>query len=309
MTYNDTPRKIPFQTSAAKRGKAVFVNLKTRLSLPGVTELLSPCTAHLDQTQYRRMLTAWQTMREYQVFGFVQSGRVVGLLSIKLEEQGVGRILAISILPALQLRGFGRRLLVESFCTLKLQELHAQAREDMAGFYTSLRFQLGEPAALPSGIRVYPGVLTRQALYSAYTHEYSAGAVLFTQRKGKRLFALVTELSGNTGLPKGHVEEGENEEEAALREIYEETGLKAQMVPGFGGEIVYPQGRGMLKHFTYFLAWFSPEQEMQSGPDVEAILLPYEEAMRKLSFSDVRLILRQAELFLTQNEEVPTFLQ
>lgn len=309
MSNFDQPRRIPFQAPAAKRGKAVFVNLKTRLSLPGVRELLMPCTSHLDQTQFKRMLTAWQTMGEYQVFGFVQSGRVVGLLAIKEEDRRVGRILAISILPALQRRGFGRRLLVEAFCTMKLEELHAQAREDMAGFFASLRFLLGEPVPTVSGTRIYPCVLTRDALYAAYAHEYSAGAVLFTQRRGRRLFALVTELSGNTGLPKGHVEEGENEQQAALREIYEETGLSAQIVPGFGGEIVYPQGRGMLKHFTYFLAWFAPEQEVQSGPDVEAILLPYEEAMRKLSFSDVRLILRQAEQFLTQNEDLQFTLQ
>lgn len=54
----------------------------------------------------------------------------------------------------------------------------------------------------------------------------------------------------------------------------------------------------MLKHFTYYLAYFDGREEPVSGPDVIAHLLPYDQALRKLSFADVRAVLRNAEEYL-----------
>lgn len=47
--------------------------------------------------------------------------------------------------------------------------------------------------------------------------EYSAGGVLYTVYHGKRLYVVVTELDGHTGLPKGHMEKGETARMTALR--------------------------------------------------------------------------------------------
>ena len=62
-------------------------------------------------------------------------------------------------------------------------------------------------------------------------HEKSCGAVLFTTEKGIKKFLLVE--SNYFGFPKGHVEENETEQETALREIKEETGVDATIIPGF----------------------------------------------------------------------------
>ena len=300
---NELKPDAPFQHSlplAASPGRtrAVFVNLKHKLHLPGVQDLLTPCTQHLTASQYKRMLAAWQSLPHYQVFGFLKHSEVVGLLALELSAQDTARILALAISARHQGRGLGRRLVVESFCSLNLEVLTARTLADGLGFYQRLHFVAHPPSTNTKGHQVYTLSLTRQALYAAYNHEYSAGAVLFTQRMGERLYVLVTELSGNTGLPKGHVEAGETQEQTALREIFEETGLHATLLPGFGGEIVYPQGRGMLKHFTYYLASFDASQQLVSGPDVQAHLLPFEQALGKLSFVDVRTILKQAEAYL-----------
>lgn len=286
---------------SAHRSRPMFVNLKSRLHLPGVNELLEPCTQHLTASQYKRMLTAWQSMERYHVFGFVLHGRVIGMLSLEESAPGACRLLTIAVQPNQQGRGLGRRLVVESFCSLNLKELIAKSLDEGLGFYQKLNFKVQAAERNGNGREVHTCLLDRPSLHSSYAHEYSAGAVLFTQKDEQRLYVLVTELSGNTGLPKGHVEEGESEEETALREIHEETGLKARLLPGFGGEIVYPQGRGMLKHFTYFLATYDADDEPQSGTDVTALALPYEQALRKLSFADVRTILRKAETFLNDN--------
>ena len=280
------------------RSRPMFVNLKNRLHLPGITELLAPCTQHLTSSQYKRMMSAWQSMDQFAVYGFVQYSKVIGIISIELDGEGSARMLSIAVQPNQQRWGLGRRLVVESFCSLNLDSLTAKTLEDNLVFYKKLNFLVGHPQSQSKGYEVYSCILTRQAMYQAYAHEYSAGAVLYREKNGAREYVLVTELSGNTGLPKGHLEAGETEEVTALREIYEETGITATLVPGFDGQIVYPQGRGMLKHFTYFLAVFDGSQEPESGVDVIAHLLPYAQALRKLSFADVRSILKKAEEFL-----------
>lgn len=291
-------RRPEMESMNVRKPRAMFVNLKNRMHLPGVNQLIAPCTSHLTASQLKRMLSAWQLMDRYHVFGLIQDGRVIGVVSIEEKIPGEGRILLIAVLPQQQRRGLGRRMVLESFCTLGLQQLSAETLPDMAVFYRKLRFTVGTLRISASGAAIYLCSLSRKELYDAYQHEYSAGAVLFCQGDEERLYVLVTELSGNTGLPKGHVEMGETNEQTTLREIFEETGIKAVIVPGFSGEIVYPQGKGMLKHFAYFLASFQKDQEIRSGPDVTAHILPYEQALRKLSFADVRSILREAELFL-----------
>lgn len=55
-------------------------------------------------------------------------------------------------------------------------------------------------------------------------HEESAGGVVFIDDK---VVILQRRSNSNWILPKGHVEEGETEIEAAVREVYEETHLNA----------------------------------------------------------------------------------
>jgi len=291
-------------TARAQQAKSrpMFVNLKNRLHLPGVNELLAPCTAHLTPAQYKRMLGAWQQMPRYHVYGFVQYGRAIALVAMEEKVTGAARVLALSVLPQHRGRGLGRRMVIESFCTMDLATLSADTLAEMTGFYEKVLFEIGPPREGSSGLWVYPCLLRRETLHAAYQHEYSAGAVLYGETREGRVYVLVTELSGNTGLPKGHVEAGETQEQTALREIREETGLHADILPGFGGEIVYPQGKGMLKHFTYFLATFTGDQQPVSGSDVVVHVLPYDQALRKLSFADVRGILRDAEIFLNMGQ-------
>ena len=285
-------------TRAEQRPKTVFMSLKNKLEMPGVSGLLAPCTRHLDQSQYARMLSGWRSMGQYHVYGFVRMGTVVAIMAVEEQKMGRGRLLVHSVDPRFRLRGMGRRLMVETFCSLKLESLTVDTVEEALGFYRQNLFEVVSSRDSGQGILLHSCILTKQALYAGYAHEYSSGAVLYCEKDGQRLYAVVTELSGNTGLPKGHVEAGESNEEAALREIYEETGIRAEIVPGFEGELVYPQGRGMLKHFYYFLARFDSSQRFYTGDVVAAELLPYDQAMKKLSFMDVRQLLRRAEVFL-----------
>jgi 8-oxo-dGTP pyrophosphatase MutT (NUDIX family) len=56
--------------------------------------------------------------------------------------------------------------------------------------------------------------------------EISAGGVVFRRGEGgETRFLLIRDSYRNWGLPKGHVEAGEEAPEAAVREVAEETGL------------------------------------------------------------------------------------
>ncbi len=64
-------------------------------------------------------------------------------------------------------------------------------------------------------------------------HEYSAGAFIY-RKTGSGMLLLVLRRKGSAyDLPKGHIEKGESAEEAAVREIKEETGIDAELMPYF----------------------------------------------------------------------------
>jgi 8-oxo-dGTP pyrophosphatase MutT (NUDIX family) len=62
-------------------------------------------------------------------------------------------------------------------------------------------------------------------------NEHSAGGAVISVRDGAAYVAMIA-TRGRTrwGLPKGAVSDGETSEQAALREVLEETGLQAEIV-------------------------------------------------------------------------------
>lgn len=58
------------------------------------------------------------------------------------------------------------------------------------------------------------------------TKSTSAGGVVVNNKTGK--ICVVSQAGLSWSLPKGHIESGETEEAAAIREIYEESGIKQE---------------------------------------------------------------------------------
>ena len=87
--------------------------------------------------------------------------------------------------------------------------------------------------------------------------ETSSGAFIFHHSKGKLSFLLLQRKNSSWDLPKGHVERGETLEETAMREIFEETGLKPKIVSGFSVSTSYKfkrEGKPIDKRVIFFLA-------------------------------------------------------
>lgn len=133
--------------------------------------------------------------------------------------------------------------------------------------------------------------------------ERSAGFVVFTERDdGTRLYLLLHYPSGHWDFPKGHVERGESEVRAALRELKEETGLSdVEVLFGFRKEISYfytEKGERVLKSVVYYLCRSRTTEVTLSYEHKGWEWLPFEEAMSRLRFRTSREVLAAAEEFL-----------
>ena len=60
----------------------------------------------------------------------------------------------------------------------------------------------------------------------------SCGVIPFRRNEGEREYLILLQTNGCWSFPKGHMEAGETEIQTAMRELTEETGLRAAILPG-----------------------------------------------------------------------------
>src|SRR5438477_6118282 len=58
---------------------------------------------------------------------------------------------------------------------------------------------------------------------------YSAGIITYFIKDDKPIYLLLHHIAGHWNFPKGTMEQGETKEETAIRELFEETGLKVDL--------------------------------------------------------------------------------
>ena len=137
-------------------------------------------------------------------------------------------------------------------------------------------------------------------------YEHSCGAVVFTRIDGAPHYLLVRakdQPEGCHGFPKGHMEPGETERETALREIFEETGLRVELLEGFRAVTEYPLPTppDTRKQVVFFLAEYADQQvPVQQSELAGFVLAPFGEALALTEFADSRQILTEAHAFLTR---------
>ena len=131
--------------------------------------------------------------------------------------------------------------------------------------------------------------------------ETSAGAITYTKQDGRMLYLLIKDFHGNWGFPKGHLEKGESEEEAAMREILEEAGISIRLDSSFKEELQYVMPNGIPKISIYFLGEYEDQTPVRQPEEVEEIrLLAYQEAMDLLTFDNMKEILAKADAYLKE---------
>ena len=144
---------------------------------------------------------------------------------------------------------------------------------------------------------------------SAFTleclYEASCGAVVFRNTpEGREYLLIQNKRSEHWGFPKGHIEDGETEQQTAEREVLEETGLHIDLLPLFSCRSSYTiQGR-VEKQVTIFLATTRDTKTVIQESEIDDYTwLHLRDALRLLKFENDRSILRRADAFLNQRSE------
>ena len=104
---------------------------------------------------------------------------------------------------------------------------------------------------------------------------------------------------GDWGLPKGHMEEAENESQTAFRELQEETGIQAKDLnidANFKKELTYSflkkTGQGIIKKALYFLAHCDKKLNVTLSDEHQAYLwATAPQITQKIQYPDLRHLL------------------
>ena len=133
-------------------------------------------------------------------------------------------------------------------------------------------------------------------------NEKSCGLVLFTKHKEGNKFLTLHYPAGHWDFCKGNVEKNEKEEQTALRELKEETGIDdVEFIDGFKESISYYYKSGndtISKEVTFFLARSNTEKVVLSNEHIGYAWVNFEHGMKKLTFNNSKDILTKAVNFL-----------
>lgn len=135
--------------------------------------------------------------------------------------------------------------------------------------------------------------------------EYSAGAVIYRRRSDKKLEYLIVQnvINDNWGFPKGHLENDENAEQAAKREVAEEVGLKPVFDFNFSQKTHYALTPTKEKTVTFFLAKYDPKQEVviQEEEIKDYKWITFKQAPHYLTVHDKLRVLQNAQDYIEKN--------
>ncbi|HSJ24463.1 MAG TPA: NUDIX domain-containing protein [Longimicrobiales bacterium] len=141
-----------------------------------------------------------------------------------------------------------------------------------------------------------------------YRRDKSAGVIVFHRGEDDCRFLLLLSRLTKRPLwefPKGGVDEGETLQQAALRELQEETGLQGgdiRLLDGFEHreEYRFTSGKGdsrilVRKEVTYFLGEAaSTDVQLSAHEASQFVWLPLDAALRKLKYKARREMLKKA---------------
>ena len=125
----------------------------------------------------------------------------------------------------------------------------------------------------------------------------AGGVVLREGETGTEVVICGRSSDGVWGLPKGTLDEGESLEQAAVREVIEETGLKVEIVRKVGVVEYWFAREGVRYHkwvHHYLMRATGGDTANHDAEHDRVEWLPVEKALRKLTFENDRNMVRQA---------------
>ncbi len=128
--------------------------------------------------------------------------------------------------------------------------------------------------------------------------EFSAGGVVVRGQEVVTIVPVKRDADGRRvlGLPKGHPERGETAEQAAIREVREETGVMADLLEPLG-EVEYNyerRGRRIVKRVAFFLFEYRSGDLADHDHEIEdARWMSLRDAAVQLSYDGEREMVRR----------------
>ena len=120
--------------------------------------------------------------------------------------------------------------------------------------------------------------------------EVSAGVVVFKDD----LVLIIKHKNGHIDFPKGHVEGNETLEEAAIREVFEETGIKCKIDSDDKYMITYSPKEGVIKDVYYFIGSY---ESGELKPQLEEVkytkFVSIDEALNSITYDNSREVLEK----------------
>ena len=150
--------------------------------------------------------------------------------------------------------------------------------------------------------------------------EKSAGAIIFRKEAGNIYYLLLhypslNRKGGHWEFAKGHIEEGESDEETIRREVEEETGINdIKIIAGFKQYIKYffrqykekvlekdrknNKTSWIFKLVVFYVVQTNTKDVKISPEHVGFVWLPIDEAIKKTTFKNSKILLKEADNFI-----------
>ena len=138
--------------------------------------------------------------------------------------------------------------------------------------------------------------------------QVSSGGLVVRARAGGHDICLIARRKDGAvtwGLPKGHVEPGEHAADAAVREVLEETGLRAEIIAPVGSiayrfSVAGARTRVFKRVHFYVMRYLGGDTDDHEDEIDEASWFPAEEAASKLTYPNERKMLAKALRLLAE---------
>ena|SRR6266404_8417109 len=128
-------------------------------------------------------------------------------------------------------------------------------------------------------------------------HQYSAGIITYVRENDTILYLLLKYGAGHWDFPKGKIEPGETKQEAALRELKEETGLTAHIDEGFEENIryIFTYDKKLTQKTVYFFTGKATSTNVTlSHEHTDFTWLSFQDALKQLTFDNAKELLKSA---------------
>ena len=127
-------------------------------------------------------------------------------------------------------------------------------------------------------------------------YEKSCGAIVIYKDGDKCKILLVRNHNGrNYSFPKGHVEQGETEQETAVREVYEETGLTIRIIDSFREVADYCPFGKIRKRVVFFMAQTMSDKVKIQEEEIDSyIWVDLDQAHHRCTYDNDLRVIRKA---------------